>query len=182
MKIRLAPDQEAHLAALAARAGRSAAELVQIALAEWEERQAEREAPARPQHSPAEAAARTRELRKGNMLPAGATIKGPHQLRTGVTFVLDNSVAMRWCFENTAHPYADGVLNRLAAGEDALVPVLWFYEASAVPAREQNRGTLAAPKADQFIVELRASRHSLPLATLDDELIRASKAAGVTVL
>ena len=39
------------------------------------ERQAEREAPARPQHSPAEAAARIRELRKGNMLPAGATIK-----------------------------------------------------------------------------------------------------------
>ena len=84
---------------------------------------------------------------------------------------------------------------------------------------EQNRGTLAAPKADQFIVELKALRivadaesaarvfngvhrlaldhrltsydaaylelalrHGLPLATLDDELIRASKAAGVTVL
>ena len=76
MEIRLAPDQEAHLAALAARAGRSAAELVQEALAEWEERQAERPAPTRPQqHSPAEAAARIRELRKGNILPAGATIK-----------------------------------------------------------------------------------------------------------
>jgi predicted nucleic acid-binding protein len=99
------------------------------------------------------------------------------------------------------------------------VPVLWFYEASAVLAREQNRGTLAAPKAEQFIVELKALRivadagsaarvfsdvhrlaldhrltsydaaylelalrHGLPLATLDDELIRASKAAGVTVL
>jgi predicted nucleic acid-binding protein len=135
-----------------------------------------------------------------------------------VTFVLDNSVAMRWCFENAAHPYADGILNRLAAGEDALVPVLWFYEASAVLARAKP-GTLAAPKADQFIVELKALRiaadaessarvfdgvhrlaldhrltsydaaylelalrHGLPLATLDDELIRASKAAGVTVL
>ncbi|MGA8549326.1 MAG: hypothetical protein WB678_03715 [Stellaceae bacterium] len=52
-----------------------------------------------------------------------------------MTFVLDNSVAMRWCFENAAHPYADGILNRLAAGADALVPVLWFYEASAVLAR-----------------------------------------------
>jgi predicted nucleic acid-binding protein len=105
------------------------------------------------------------------------------------------------------------------AGEDALVPVLWFYEASAVLAREQNRGTLAAPKADEFIAELKALRiavdaestarvfngvhrlaldhwltsydaaylelalrHGLPLATLDEELIRASKAAGVTVL
>jgi predicted transcriptional regulator len=75
MEIRLAPDQEAHLAALAARAGRSTAELVQEALAEWEERQGERAVPRRPEHTPAEAAARIFELRKGNMLPAGATIK-----------------------------------------------------------------------------------------------------------
>jgi predicted nucleic acid-binding protein len=112
-------------------------------------------------------------------------------------------------------------LNRTAVGggEDALVPVLWFYEASAVLSREQNRGTLAAPKAEDFIAELQALRssadaqsaarvfgdvhglalayrltsydaaylelalrRSLPLATLDDDLIRASKAAGVTVL
>ena len=33
-----------------------------------------------------------------------------------MTFVLDNSVAMRWCFESAAHPYADGILKRLAAG------------------------------------------------------------------
>jgi hypothetical protein len=83
-----------------------------------------------------------------------------------VTFVLDNSVAMRWCFESAAHPYADSILKRLAAGEDALVPVLWFYpdlgfyEASAVLSREQNRGTLAAPKAEDFIAELRALRIS----------------------
>jgi predicted transcriptional regulator len=75
MEIRLAPDQEAHLAELAARAGRSAAELVQEAVAEWEERQAEQQTPTRPQHSPAEAAARILELRKGNLLPAGTTIK-----------------------------------------------------------------------------------------------------------
>jgi hypothetical protein len=75
MEIRLEPDQEAHLAALAARAGRSAAELVREALAEWEERQAEHHAPTRPQHSPAEAAAHILELRKGNLLPAGVIIK-----------------------------------------------------------------------------------------------------------
>ncbi len=77
MDIRLAPDQEARLAALAAGTGRSAAELVQEALTEWERRQAqaERPAPASPQHTPAEAAARILELRKGNVLPTGATIK-----------------------------------------------------------------------------------------------------------
>ena len=62
---------------------------------------------------------------------------------------------MRWCFESAAHPYADGILKRLAAGEDALVPVLWFYEASAVLSREQNRGTLAAPKAEDFMPSCR---------------------------
>ena len=126
---------------------------------------------------------------------------------------------MRWCFESAVHPYADSVLRRLAGGDNAIVPVLWFYEASAVLAREQNRGTLAAPKADQFIAELKslkitadeesaarvftdvhrlaltyrltsydaaylelALRLDLPLATLDDELIRAGTAAGIAII
>jgi len=37
-------------------------------------------------------------------------------------FVLDNSVTMRWCFQNTTHPYADGILQELTSGE-ALVPL-----------------------------------------------------------
>ena len=126
---------------------------------------------------------------------------------------------MRWCFENAAHPYADSILQQLAAGDDAIVPVLWFYEASAVLARAKNRGTLAAGKANEFIVELQALnvradeesaarifsdvhrlaiahrltsydaaylelalRRSLPLATLDDALIRASRFAGVSII
>jgi predicted nucleic acid-binding protein len=136
-----------------------------------------------------------------------------------VTFVLDNSVAMRWCFEETAHPYAESILERLETGEDAVVPAMWLYEVSAVLARAQNRGTLAAPKAAEFISELQslnisadpesmarvfpdvhsialtyrltsydaaylelALRRDLPLATLDDDLIRASRAAGVSVI
>jgi predicted transcriptional regulator len=39
MEIRLSPDQEAHLAALASSAGRSADEIVQEAVALWEERE-----------------------------------------------------------------------------------------------------------------------------------------------
>lgn len=74
MEIRLSPDQEAHLAALAAYSGRSAGEIVQEALALWEAKQAECQA-AQPKHTPAEAAARILELRKGNILPAGETIK-----------------------------------------------------------------------------------------------------------
>ena len=126
---------------------------------------------------------------------------------------------MRWCFESGAHPYADSVLNRLATGDTAIVPILWFYEASAVLSRAQNTGALAASKAAEFISELTnlnitaddagvarvltdvhqlavsqrltsydaaylelAIRLNLPLATLDDDLIRAAGAAGVPVL
>ena len=100
-----------------------------------------------------------------------------------------------------------------------MVPVLWFYEASAVIARAQNRGTLALAAARAFIVEpqsldIRADeesatriltdvhglalthgltsydaaylevalRRNLPLATLDADLVQASKNVGVTVL
>jgi predicted transcriptional regulator len=76
MKIRLLPEQEARLAAVAARTGRSTEELVQEAVALWEEREAAQDhRGAMPKHTPAEAAARIRELRKGNFLPEGETIE-----------------------------------------------------------------------------------------------------------
>lgn len=70
MEIHLAPEQEDRLAALAARVGREPDEIVREALALWEKRQA-----SAPGRTPAEAAARILELRKGNILPAGETIK-----------------------------------------------------------------------------------------------------------
>lgn len=135
-----------------------------------------------------------------------------------IVFVLDNSVTMRWCFQNAAHPYADGILQQLAVGA-ALVPVLWRYEVSALLAKSQKDGLLTAHRVDQFLATLNnlniivdadssdriltdvhclavtyrltsydasylelALRKNLPLATLDDELITASKAAGVALL
>lgn len=74
MEIRLPPDREAHLTALAAESGLSTEEVVEEALALWEARQGQRERP-QAKHTPAEAAARIRELRKGNRLPDGETVK-----------------------------------------------------------------------------------------------------------
>lgn len=133
-------------------------------------------------------------------------------------FVLDNSVTMRWCFQNAAHPYADGVLQQLATG-GALVPVLWRYEVSAVLAKSQKDGILTGQKVAEFLGTLNklnitvdaegsdriltdvhhlavayrltsydasylelALRKNLSLATLDNELIDASEAAGVALL
>jgi hypothetical protein len=41
--------------------------------------------------------------------------------------VLDNSVAMRWCFAPATDLYADAVLRRLTAGARATAPVVWLY-------------------------------------------------------
>ena len=72
------------------------------------------------------------------------------------SFVLENSVSMRWCFEYATHAYADSLLSRLGAGEGAIVPVFWLYEVSAVLARAQNLGSLTAAKASEFIGALKA--------------------------
>jgi len=72
MNIRLPPDQEARLIALAASARRTPGEVFQEALDLWQAHQVKRQ---RGQHTPAEAAFRIRELRKGTLLPEGETIR-----------------------------------------------------------------------------------------------------------
>jgi hypothetical protein len=81
------------------------------------------------------------------------------------TFVLDNSLAMRWCFEDAAHPYADSILDRLQAGEEAAVPVLWLYEVSAVLARAQNLGSLPAEKSAALDRSKLSSTRTAPIAS-----------------
>jgi hypothetical protein len=62
---------------------------------------------------------------------------------------------MRWCFENGTHPYADGILQQLTTGE-ALVPVLWRYEVSAVLAKSQKDGLITPVKIADFLTALGA--------------------------
>lgn len=70
-------------------------------------------------------------------------------------FILDNSVAMRWCFEPGNHAYADGVARLLARpGGRAMVPMLWHYEVSSVLARSLGRGMLARAAMELFLAYL----------------------------
>lgn len=73
MEVRLSPEQEERLAAIAGDTGRTTDELVRAAVALWERRQLHR--PPGPKLSLAEAAAKLRDLREGNFLPAGDTLK-----------------------------------------------------------------------------------------------------------
>ena len=79
-------------------------------------------------------------------------------------FVLDNSVTMRWCFENTSTSYSEEVLEQLLVGHQAHVPVLWLYEVVSVLAKSQRTGAIRADSAHGFLEDLR----SLDI-TVDDE-------------
>jgi predicted nucleic acid-binding protein len=70
--------------------------------------------------------------------------------------VLDNSVTMHWCFENTSTAYAEAVLDEMVDGTEALVPVLWLYEVVAVLAKSQRNGSITSQKAEGFLADLQA--------------------------
>ena len=64
---------------------------------------------------------------------------------------------MRWCFDAGHHPLADEILDDLGtATSEAVVPVLWRYEVSAVLARGHIKGVLPGQDAEQFIEDLQA--------------------------
>ncbi len=58
-------------------------------------------------------------------------------------FVLDNSVVMRWCFDETPNDYAEAILQLMSNNGKAIVPVLWRYEATAVLSKAQRIGSIS---------------------------------------
>jgi predicted nucleic acid-binding protein len=93
------------------------------------------------------------------------------------SFVLDNSVAMRWCFEDAANAYADTILARLEAGDEAIVPALWRYEVSAVLARAQLAGTLTAPKSAEFLEALQSLKITIDVDGIERILTEVHQVA-----
>ena len=70
------PDLLAEVQTVAEEEHREPRELVREAVTRYlEQRRVKRGATPEPEHTPAEAAARILELRKGNLLPPGVTIK-----------------------------------------------------------------------------------------------------------
>jgi predicted nucleic acid-binding protein len=71
-------------------------------------------------------------------------------------FVLDNSVVMRWCFNENPNDYAEAILQHMGNNGKAIVPVLWRYEVTAVLSKAQKIGSLSADKAKGFLDDLAA--------------------------
>jgi predicted nucleic acid-binding protein len=66
-----------------------------------------------------------------------------------MTFVLDASVALSWCFEDEATDETDALLRRLAS-EHAIVPALWELEVANVLVVARRRGRVTEAEATRF--------------------------------
>ena len=135
-----------------------------------------------------------------------------------MSFVLDNSVTMRWFFgDGKAQElaYAGKVLDAMKV-TDAIVPATWGLEVANVIARAEAKGLVTEARSGAFLEMLEgvsievdaattshalsailqlarryklsaydasylelALRRGIPLATLDEDLQRAAKKAGV---
>ena len=135
-----------------------------------------------------------------------------------MNFVLDNSVTMRWFFDDGSQSdlaYADKILAEMEFSR-CIVPVTWGLEAANVLARAEAKTQVTAAQSGAFIEMLQsmsievdeatftyslsdtlqlarkyklsaydasylelALRLRIPLATLDENLQKAAKKAGV---
>lgn len=67
-----------------------------------------------------------------------------------MSFVIDCSVAMAWCFEDEATDFTDDLLERLGS-EGAAVPSLWFLEVANVLTISERRGRTNQAKITKFL-------------------------------
>lgn len=65
-------------------------------------------------------------------------------------FVLDTSVAMAWCFEDEANPYADAVLDSLIDNA-ALAPSIWPLEVGNVLLVAERRKRMSQSESMRFL-------------------------------
>jgi predicted nucleic acid-binding protein len=66
-----------------------------------------------------------------------------------VTFVLDASVALSWCFADQVSPATLSIHERLVT-ERAIVPTLWLYEVANALTVAARRGRMSTEKATQM--------------------------------
>ena len=140
-----------------------------------------------------------------------------------MNFVLDNSIVMRWFFNDGSikdRQYSEGVLNLIVLGSNTpITPGIWPLEIANVISRAESMGQIEETRSAHFLEIIRemniatesiaqdvslgsvlhlarvyklssydasylelAMRYSIPLATLDKDLIAAMKKVGVSRL
>ncbi len=67
-----------------------------------------------------------------------------------MTFVLDASIALAWCFADQTTPISESALDRLGH-EEALVPGLWALEVANALVSAERRGRLKPAQTTRFL-------------------------------
>jgi len=135
------------------------------------------------------------------------------------TFVLDASVAVAWCFEDESSDFADGILDLLRTGSEAITPAIWPLEVANALVMAEWRKRISEAKVMSHLSDIRhlpvliepmdlarafdqilsvarqrhlteydaaylelALRRGLPLATLDHQIRRAARQAGIPLV
>ncbi len=67
-----------------------------------------------------------------------------------MSFVLDNSVTMAWCFADEANAYTRDIRRQLDEN-DALVPVVWPFEVANALLVAERRGRITEAQTGRFL-------------------------------
>ena len=78
--------------------------------------------------------------------------------------VVDASLTLSWCFPDEQTELSINVLNRLKAGEHALVPAFWCVEVLNSLLMGEKRGRIAPHQTQAFLADLRLLDPLLDLA------------------
>ena len=73
-----------------------------------------------------------------------------------MAIVIDASVALAWCFTDEETPEAVDNVASLIAGEQAIVPVIFWYEVRNVLVRAERRGRIESQDTGHFLGRLDA--------------------------
>ncbi len=73
-------------------------------------------------------------------------------------FVVDASATLPWCFPDEATAATEALLDRIAAGEQAIIPAHWLTEVSNGLLMATRRKRIDRPRAEQLLDRLAALR------------------------
>lgn len=83
------------------------------------------------------------------------------------SIVIDASITLAWCFADEQTPLALKVLERLKAGEQALVPSFWSIEVLNSLLVGEKRGRISAGQTRAFLDDLGALSPSFDYASAE---------------
>jgi len=81
--------------------------------------------------------------------------------------VVDASITLAWCFADERTALSISVLDRLKAGDQALVPAFWSVEVLNTLLVGEKRGRIQAGQTQAFLADLRALNAVLDYASLE---------------